>query len=72
MQKWEYLQIEVREESKIMESSNHYGDEGWELVAVTYDSGQSGTGKWLDAGGGMRMPETEFWQSWQLFFKRPK
>lgn len=59
VQKWNHIDVKVVDVSKLQESLNHWGDDGWELVTVVHErdekTGQSGTH-----------------ESWRLFFKRPK
>jgi hypothetical protein len=64
MQQWEHAYLDCTTEEMLTDALTGYGEEGWELAAVTHQGGFT-----------VDDPETgdaTAWDRWQLFFKRPK
>jgi hypothetical protein len=55
-QKWEYLELTRKTETYLVNELNQLGEEGWELVSVTYRKDPKAA--------------SEAW-SWTVFLKRP-
>jgi hypothetical protein len=56
MQKWEYAYVKIESENDFNATFTKLGSEGWELVSADYKSGNVPT----------------HWETFRLFFKRPK
>jgi hypothetical protein len=69
MQKWEYMTVESRDVKMNDELLAKFGNEAWELVTVTHESGFETDLKRSSTGP----PDIsrDFWESWMFFLKHP-